>query len=126
MTEKKKDPRGRPTKYKPEFCDLVIEIGAEGGWMCEMAEACDVHRTALRHWIKEHPEFAEAMERAKQKAQAWFERTGRLGLTADRFNHSLWAKQMSARHPTEYSEKQRLEHTGAEGAPLGLNVVFKD
>lgn len=101
-----KNPVGRPTKYKPEFCDLVIEVGSIGGWLCEMAEVCDVHRSTMDEWASKHPEFSEALMRAKQKAQAWFERTGREAMFADKFNSSLWQKQMSSRHPDEYTEKR--------------------
>ena len=109
---------GRPTKYKPEYCDAVIKVGEEGGWLAEMAEACDVCRSTMDNWAAEHPEFLEALTRAKQKAQAWFEKAGRAGLIADKFNSSLWAKQMSARHPGEYSERQKIEHTGRDGGPI--------
>lgn len=109
-------PAGRPTKYKPEFCDAIIAVGEEGGWLSEMAEACDVHRSTFDVWAKEHPEFFEALTRAKQKAQAWFEREGRDGLKAERFNAPLWQKQMSARHRDEYTERREL--TGADGGPI--------
>lgn len=105
-------PAGRPTKYKPEFCDLIIEIGERGGWLSEMAEACDVHRSTMDEWAANHPEFSEALSRAKQKAQAWFEREGREGIKADKFNSALWQKQMSARHPGEYTEKRDYSHKG--------------
>ena len=110
--------RGRPTKYKPIFCKRVIEIGEQGGWLCEMAEACDVHRNSFDNWVVEHPEFLEALTRAKQKAQAWFEIQGRTGLTADKFNSALWQKQMSSRHPNEYTEKRVNEHSGPGGGPI--------
>lgn len=116
----------RPTKYKPEYCKRVLEIGEVGGWLCEMAEACDVSRATMDNWAESHPEFLEALTRAKQKSQAWFERTGRDAMFLDKFNSSLWAKQMSARHPGEYSERQKLEHTGPDGAPLNLKVSFGD
>lgn len=54
----------------------------------------------------------EALTRAKQKAQAWFEQEGRTGLTAERFNANLWQKQMSARHREEYTERREVEHQG--------------
>jgi hypothetical protein len=111
-------PAGRPTKYKSEFCQTVIEIGEQGGWLSEMAEACDVVRSTMDEWAANHPEFSEALTRAKQKAQAWFEREGRDGLRADKFNSALWAKQMSARHRDEYTERRELEHKG--GIPVTL------
>jgi len=109
-------PAGRPTKYDPKFCEVVEEVGSYGGWVSEMAEACDVHRSSLDEWASVHPEFSAAFTRAKQKAQAWFEREGREGLKAERFNSALWAKQMSARHRDEYTERREL--TGAEGGAI--------
>lgn len=118
-------PAGRPTKYKKEFCATVIAVGEIGGWLSEMAEACDVHRNTMDEWAANHPEFLEALTRAKQKAQAWFEREGRLGLTADKFNAPLWQKQMSARHRDEYTERNEL--TGANGGPIKTeDVSLKD
>lgn len=114
-------PAGRPTKYKPEFCQIVLQVGEEGGWLCEMAEACDVHRNTMDVWSKNHPEFLEALTRAKQKAQAWFEKTGRAGLTADKFNAALWSKQMSARHPKEYTERREL--SGPEGGDIPVSMI---
>jgi hypothetical protein len=116
-TEKpKKNKKGRPTKYKQEFCDTVISVGEAGGWLSEMAEACDVHRSTMDEWAANYPDFSEALMRAKQKAQAWFERMGREGLVMDKFNSSLWQKQMSARHRDEYSEKQQVDHTSSDGS----------
>lgn len=114
-------PGGRPTKYKPEFCETVIEVGAYGGWISEMAEACDVHRSTMDEWASIHPEFSAAFTRAKQKAQSWFEIQGREGLTADKFNSALWQKQMSARHRDEYTE--RREVSGPAGGAIQTEEV---
>lgn len=121
-------PAGRPTKYRPEFCETIIEIAEQGGWMCEMAEACDVHRNTFDLWVDAHPEFMEALMRAKQKAQAWFEKTGREALWADKFNSALWQKQMSARHPDEYTERRKNENDLTSGGkPItGIAVEYVD
>lgn len=117
-----KHPGGRPTKYRPEFCQTIIEVGEYGGWLSEMAEACDVARSTMDEWAANHPEFSEALTRAKQKAQAWFEKVGRDGMFADKFNSALWAKQMSARHRDEYSERAHLDLTSSDGSmtPKGV------
>jgi len=120
MTKEKKSV-GRPEKYKPEFCALVIKVGEAGGWLCEMAEECDVHRNTLDLWSEAHPEFMEALSRAKQKAQAWFEKRGREGLVEDKFNANLWSKQMSARHREEYTERRELAGDG--DAPLVVKLA---
>lgn len=112
---------GQPTKYRHELCEVVLGVGAEGGWLSEMAEACDVSRPTMDNWASAHPDFSEALTRAKQKAQAWFEKAGRDGLTAEKFNSSLWAKQMSARHRDEYTERREL--TGKDGGAIKSEAV---
>ncbi len=110
--------RGRPTKYRQEFCETVIKVGENGGWLSEMAEACDVHRTTMDEWARNFPEFSKALSRAKQKSQAWFEEVGRKGLTADKFNSNLWARQVAARFRDEYTERREL--TGAGGGAIKI------
>lgn len=78
-------------------------------------------RSQMDVWADAHPEFSEALTRAKQKAQAWFEREGREGLRAEKFNSALWAKQMSARHRNEYTE--RKEVSGPEGGAIKTEEV---
>ena len=124
MSDPVKGPGGRPTKYRPEYCGTILAVGEVGGWLAEMAEACDVHRSTMDEWAAEHPEFSEALMRAKQKAQAWFEREGRLGLSADKFNSALWAKQMSSRHRDEYTE--RREVSGPDGGPIQTSITADD
>jgi hypothetical protein len=114
--DKPKHPGGRPTKYRPEFCDIIIAVGEEGGWKAEMAEACDVVRSTFDLWLDQHPEFSAAYSRAQQKARVYFERTARTMMFADKFNGGLWAKQMAARHPEDYSEKARVDHTSSDGS----------
>jgi hypothetical protein len=61
---------GRPTKYKPEYCDLAETILAEDKPMCAIAAALGVHRGTLRDWKKKYYEFSTAcgMGRARGKA----------------------------------------------------------
>lgn len=103
----------------------MVEVGGYGGWLSEMAEACDVHRSTMDEWAVNHPEFSEALNRAKQKAQQWYEEQGRMGLTAERFNANLWVKTMQARHRDEYTERKDINHSGGV-AITGLEVTFVD
>ena len=95
-----KHPGGRPTKYDPKFCDLIIEYfsvpptniiyrteyNRDGSVKCEVpvvmpaelptyqgfAHSIDVHIDTLIEWTKVHPEFSDAYARAKQlQEQIW-------------------------------------------------------
>ena len=102
------------SSYKPIMCTRVLEVGEYGGWISEMAEACDVGRATFDYWQGRHPDFREAVERAKQKAQAWFEAQGRIGMRAHRFNAQLWQRQVAGRHPEVYTERRETTNKNME------------
>ena len=111
-------PAGRPTGYKPEFCERVIELGKEGKSITQIACALDVAKSSIYLWEAEYPEFSDALTKARQHSQAWFENVGQNGLFADKFQSSLWAKQVSCRFPDDYRETTRSELTGKDGGAI--------
>ncbi len=114
MTEqtKPKGPGGRPSLYKPEYCDRVIELGREGMSVVEMAAEIGVARSTLEEaWPAAHEEFSEAFARARELSQAWWERQGRVGLTAERFNAQVYSRSMAARFPKDWRESKNVEST---------------
>lgn len=115
MTTEHKNPEGRPTDYKSEYCVRVIELGKTGASLAEIASELDVVRQTVYDWQDAHPEFLDAITRARQEAKVWFERKGRTGLETPGFNASLWAKQVSCRFPDDYREVTRTELTGKDG-----------
>lgn len=70
---KKKPKAGRPSGYKPEYCQLVIEHMKSGKSIAAFAAAVGVSRETIWKWGKAHPEFRNACEVAKDTAQIWFE-----------------------------------------------------
>lgn len=102
-------PAGAPPKYKKEFCEEVIELGKLGNSITQIACKLNVAKQSLYNWMDQHPEFLDAMTRAREYSQAWFEDKGMEGLTTPGFNASLWAKQVSCRYPDDYRETTRTE-----------------
>lgn len=115
---------GRPTTYKPSYCDRVIALGREGKSQCEIAEAIGVARTTMRGWAEQNPAFAEALKRAKDFEQAWWERTAREGLRDHAFNAALWSRSVSARFREDYTE--RREVGGIDGQPITVLISGDD
>jgi Helix-turn-helix domain of resolvase len=110
------NPVGRPTDYRAEYCERVIELGREGKSPSQIARDLDVARDTLYNWAEAHPEFLAAFTRAGHLAQAWFEDMGQAGLTMPGFNASLWSKQVSSRFREDYTDRQEL--TGKNGKDL--------
>ena len=61
---------GRPTDYKPEYCDLVFKLCLLGATDEEMADVLGVATSTFYKWKKEIPAFSEAINNGKVKADA--------------------------------------------------------
>lgn len=107
-------PMSRPTKYDPSFCETVVKCGEEGDTLAGMAEACDVHRETLNDWIVEHSEFSDAVKRGLQKAQAWWEKQGRIATFGGKegFNATSFIFNMKNRFKDDWRDKHETEHSG--------------
>jgi transposase len=114
---------GRPSLYKPEYCDRVIELGEQGCWLNEMAADLDVDRVTLLDWENAHEEFATALARAKVKANAWFEAKGRNSVDSKVFQSRPWEVLLKGRDG-DYREKQEI--TGRNGAAIEITLSQDD
>lgn len=113
---------GAPSKYDPAFCEKVIALGDQGASIAEMAYECGVCRNTLKNWRDEHPEFLTALTRAELASQVWWEKQGRVGMTADKFNASVWSRSMAARFPDDWREIKGTELTGKDGGPVSVKA----
>lgn len=111
-------PVGRPSKYKPEFCDVVIAAGEEGKTLAGMAEACDVHRETLNDWMDANPEFSVAVKRGLQKAQACWEDKGMQATFGgvEGFNATSFIFNMKNRFKEDWRDKHEVDNTSSDGS----------
>lgn len=61
---------GRPTKYKPEYCEQAKKLALLGLTDAEMAEFFEVCEDTLHEWKKVYPEFSESSRAGKVRADA--------------------------------------------------------
>lgn len=112
MSNKQKPKPGRPTDYRSEHCARVIELGRAGKSRAQIAAVLDISRQTLDNWQAAHPEFLEAMTRAKDLSLAWWETAGQEGIFERSFNATAWGLQVRNRFPEDYRDKTELHHTG--------------
>ena len=72
---------GRPSEYRPEFCDTIIAVAERGGSAKRRAVAIGINPSTYYRWIdpsSDHyiPEFHAAHERAEGLCYAWWEDVG--------------------------------------------------
>jgi len=64
--EKKKNPQGRPSKYKPEFDRLAYKLCLLGHTDAELAKFFDVNEDTIHEWKKVHNSFSESILEGKE------------------------------------------------------------
>jgi hypothetical protein len=71
---------GRPTSYKPEYCDKLVEHMADGNSFETFGATIGVCRDSLYTWEKKYPDFSDAKRLGREKALSWWEKVGKLGM----------------------------------------------
>jgi hypothetical protein len=107
---------GRPTKYDPAFCDVVIELGKQGASKVEMACKLGISRDSFDVYEKTHPGFSEAVKEAVAYSQAWWEEKGRNATfgRVDNFNATSFIFNMKNRFPKDWKDNKQLDHTSSD------------
>jgi hypothetical protein len=122
-----KHPGGRPTDYRPEYCELVIEYGKQGKSVAWMAAELGVAKQTLQNWCDAFPEFLGAFTRSRLESQRWWEDAGQANMLLapgqGTFNASVWSRSMAARFPEDWREKSGVELTGANGGPVAVTGI---
>ena len=133
----KKQKKGRPTEYKPEFCDMMRKFFLSPKQKivhdCEYFQNGQLKRkkpvvlppqyptierfahsvlgvavSTVYKWEKTYPKFREACEYARDEQKAHLLT---LGLSKD-FDPGFAKFLLSVRYPDEYRETQEMTHSG--------------
>ena len=116
---------GRPTKYRPEYCQEAIEYMAEGYSVTAFAGHIGVARSTVFKWAEENPEFSDALKTAQAMAAMWWEDTLRQVAKTGEGNASAAIFGVKNRSGEEWRDKQEIDHTtaGQPIAPTRIELV---
>lgn len=56
---------GRRTDYTPRMCEIVVATAEAGGFRAAMCVNCGISNSTFANYIREYPDFAEAVEYAE-------------------------------------------------------------
>ncbi len=100
---------GRPSEFKPEYCEMLIEHMSKGLSFEAFAGVIGVCKKTLYNWADTIPQFLHAKERAYGKCMLWWEQAGIDGLwtmsersgkdsySSKSLNSTVWALNMKNR-----------------------------
>lgn len=117
--------RGRPSKYKPEYCQQLITHMSQGYSFESFAGDVEVTLSTLYEWENVHPDFSEAKNIAFQKCRKFWEKLGidhvlninesSSNADGDRssisksLNSGVWVYNMKCRFRDQWLEKKEVE-----------------
>lgn len=108
---------GRPTDYKPEYCQMVIEHMAKVFSFESFAGVVGVSKQTLYDWRSKHKDFLDAHNVAKMKVQLGIEKMFKAQITGQMKGSPatliFYAKNITGfkDEPTEEIDYEGLEFT---------------
>ena len=110
----------RPTKYKPEYCDKLIQHMSEGLSYESFAAVISVNRDTLYNWEKVHQEFFDAKKEGFSQNLLFWEKAGLAGMADKSFNSTVWIFNMKNRHM--WKDKQEID----QNQNISINIDKED
>ena len=88
--------KGRPTKYKEEYCEKLVAHMAKGLSYESFAGLIGVHRETLYEWERKHEIFSDSKKIGKEKCLLFYETIGVQGMLGKipNFNATTWIFKM--------------------------------
>lgn len=109
---------GRPTDFRPELGEQILQQMEQGFSLAAAAAELNIHRQRVYEWMERHPEFADTVKLAQVKRQRFLEK--RL-LTSDQgpvITSTIFALKNAG--PEDWRDKREVEHSG------GIETVSKE
>lgn len=116
-------PGGRPTKYKPEYCDMVVEHMKGGLSLQSFAAEIDVNIDTVNEWRKVHEEFSVAVKRGRDHQASFWEKLGRAAATGKIKNTNPTIFIWMTKNMLKWRDKTEI--SGPEGQSLSLTALVK-
>ena len=102
---------GRPTKFKPQMCETILELMKEGASLDEVRGELDISKDTLYRWKEDYEDFSDSIKRGIRMSQAWWEKQGRISLRDRDFNYTGWYMNMKNRF--KWSDKKEFNNEGS-------------
>jgi len=99
---------GRPSEFRQEYCQLVIDKMAEGISLTAFAGFIRVSADTIYQWIKSHPDFSDAVSRGNPSRVLWWELKLMRSRKGAETSAAMFALKNAA--PNEWRDVKHQEH----------------
>lgn len=114
---------GRPTDYKPEYCQLLIEHMGEGFSFEAFAAIVNCHKDTLYQWVLSHNEFSDSKKIAFERSRLFWERVGIDIAVKGEGNATAFIFNMKNRFKGEWRDKIETGITDNDGNDRPVQII---
>ncbi len=107
--DKPKHAGGRPSLYRPEYCEQIVAHMSDGSSATSFAASIGVCRETIAVWAAEHPEFFVSLKKGKAACASWWERVSRINASVGGGNAALCIFGLKNMAPEEWKDKIEVE-----------------
>ncbi len=105
---------GRPTDYRPEYCEKIIEHMRDGSSVVSFAATIPCSRATINVWASKHPEFMEALNTGKALAAKWWESQAMRVAVEGGGTGSAPMIIFALKNMSDWKDKQEVDHTSSD------------
>lgn len=102
----------RPTDYKPEYCEMLIQHMTEGLSFESFAGLIGVCKQTIYNWLEQFPEFVDAKKTGFEASRLTWERIGKKIAEDGTGNSTAFIFNMKNRFRDDWNDKQQIENSG--------------
>ena len=103
--------RSLHTVYKPEYCELIVEMMSQGKSFAAFLSEVGVLPDTAHYWYRNYPEFREAKDRGVLAGLRYWEQIGEAATRGELPGHSaqLYKFLIKNRYPQVYRDVQEIK-----------------
>lgn len=108
---------GRPSKFSPRYCGLLVKHMAEGLSFESFSSVIDVSRDTLYEWKKVHASFSDAVKKGRERQLYFYEKMGIFACHAGKeFNATVFI--WMTKNMLHWRDARDLQLSGPDGGPI--------
>lgn len=125
---------GRPSKLPEilannELKEKLVEMAKDGASLCQLYVEMGISKSTGNEWKDRNSEyysreFSDFISELQTYAQAYWEGLGRDCLTWEKFQATVYNKQMQGRFKDDWRDSHHVENTG--NLTINVQKAFKD
>lgn len=121
--KKKKNPGGRPTKYKPEYCQMLIDHMSQGFSFESFGGVIMVGKNTMYDWVDKYAKFSNAKDTGDSANRLFWEKMGIAGCLGriSNFNAKMWSMNMKNRFKWFETDRTTIDIDDYDPIPLAYD-----